>query len=122
MGRLPEDYGLSRPYSVPANGKPFYAEDFGKIEKGQWYFKIERSTGLTGGLCHRKKQVVNALGRTRVDHKEVEVDVSVVLKETLELLIISYDTKKCSAQLEQNTFCVMGDSGSFFIDRSGRVV
>ena len=141
----PEDLGLAQVTLLP----PRYCE-FSKIKAGRWYFKVGRTTGLTGGICNgveawiqpaaqhtlfnakggvekvrrfgRKLQVDKETGQLVYDQngKPKESEDANDVYYASEWVIVNGSIDPVSFS-EQKTFCDQGDAGSLIIDREGRV-
>lgn len=123
---------------------------FSSIEKGRWYFKNGRTTGLTGGICngvetwvkpaHRhtlwdsKGRVVRirrggkllhydkATERLKygADGKALETEGHDFFDYASEWVIVNGSIDPIS-QRTQEQYCNQGDSGSLIIDADGKV-
>lgn len=51
-GKSPIEYGLDDVNSYERLNGHECAQGFAEIEKGAWYFKIGRASGITTGICH----------------------------------------------------------------------
>lgn len=96
---------------------PRFAEGFGEIDKGRWYFKIGRSTGLTIGVCNGTGAEVQRAERVRWDEGGNKVLLDCTTTRELVILGKSNDASKGNAQ----SFSEAGDSGSFIFDQAGQV-
>lgn len=67
MNRLSDDYRLHEAPYWCSDDPPEYAEWFGTIEKGKWYFKKVRTSRMTTGVCHRIELDVRREGQDRWD-------------------------------------------------------
>ena len=121
----------NRMFEVPESAKPYKfgvdlpvarpgttISEFGPLVKGEYYVKKGRSTGVTAGICNGALaccQWSNSQ-RTRYDHHGRSVDIATITEEYVVL-------NKRKAQLEhvQGSFAENGDSGSFVLDRHGRM-
>lgn len=113
--RLPEDYGLSEYYARPKS-----VTGVGQLHKGQWYFKIGRSTDITAGICHGTEAYVQLKSkRSHYDTSWVKGDYEDP-KYTEEYVILSGALGKKGQ--ETTPFCKAGDSGALIIDGVGQVV
>ena len=100
-------------------------QGFSKVEKGEWYFKIGRTTGITTGVCNGTQSTfrLNSEAPVYVLHdRGGMVDKLVTLdQQTIrELVIVNAKHGLRSANI-QETFCKPGDSGSLLVDRKGYV-
>lgn len=86
-----------------------YIGGFSKIEKGSWYFKIGRTTGITTGICQVIEVDVGRQVQVRYDRsgKKVILDKCT----TRELVIMSLT----------GMFSEPGDSSSFVFNNLGDV-
>ena len=115
----PRNYGFDREY-FPST-RP---ERFSSVMKGEWYFKIGRTTGITTGVCNGTQTTfkLNDTPLRYVHDKSGMVARIVTLSEKIinELVIVNsknlYDMNH-----SQDTFCRAGDSGSVLIDATGNV-
>lgn len=96
---------------------PRFAEGFGEIDMGRWYFKIGRTTGLTTGVCNGTKAEVQRAERVRWDEggNKVLLDCTT----TRELVILGKSNKASEGNAQY--FSEVGDSGSFVFDKAGQV-
>lgn len=107
-GKSARDYGvMGQPYRPMASGE--YVGGFSKIEKGSWYFKIGRTTGITTGICHGIEVDVGRQGEVRYDHSGKKV------------ILGKYTTRELVIMSSTGTFSEPGDSGSFVFDNLGDV-
>ena len=120
LGRYEVAYGGSR-----NPDRPFYADDFGSIEPGQWYFKSGRTSGITAGLCNGIEADINREGQ---GYRFLQSDLSHAMarKCTREFIILSFKSSKDvyvheMEQVRQSEFSEPGDSGSFVINGDGYV-
>lgn len=106
------------------------ANTFGIIEKGKWYFKCGRTSGVTAGLCNGTEHVVFPHGqsdKTKPDDRVVRYTKNgeihnTSLKPSFEFLILSYDNEDYKTiDPHQTVFAEAGDSGSLVIDRLGNI-
>ena len=121
IGNMPQDYGCRLPYT-PLPELPI--QEFGKIEKGQWYFKIGRTTGITTGVCNGTATKFRLADEPKhvIHNKAGEVDATVKMdNNTVEELVIVNSKFSIFSPSTQKTFCSPGDSGSLLIDAEGRV-
>ena len=108
-------------------GDPLFSiNGFTRLEKGKWYFKVGRTTGITAGICHGTKIVLNIFGtetltgaRTRYDESGKFLGLSKPADFIEEYLIVS--TKPGQNAAQQRDFCESGDSGALIIDADGEV-
>ncbi|KAJ5090106.1 hypothetical protein N7532_008790 [Penicillium argentinense] len=109
-----DDHNFALPYP---EGEPL--REFGKLEKGKYYLKLGRTTGLTMGQCN------GALARcrwssgvqTRYDPNSTPVTLSD--NYTQEFVILSVRPDGSAAI--QDDFVLEGDSGSLVLDVDGKV-
>lgn len=82
---------------------------FGSLEKGKYYIKLGRTTGVTSGLCNGALACCNWTGRNavRYDHNGKEIEDQQNISE--EYVIVGKKNGK------QTAFAEDGDSGSFFV-------
>lgn len=95
-------------------------EGFGKIEKGQWYFKVGRTTDITTGVCHGTEAYVkmpDVSHRTQYDDNGIAAEAKEV-DFTEEYIILN---SKSAFADEQKDFCQPEDSGALIIDVEKRV-
>ncbi|MCJ1346602.1 hypothetical protein MMC31_004820 [Peltigera leucophlebia] len=107
-GKSARDYGVNdQPYRrLPSRE---YVGGFSKIEKGSWYFKIGRTTGITTGICHGIEVDVGRQGEVRYDHSGKKV------------ILGKYSTRELVIMSSTGTFSEPGDSGSFVFNNLGNV-
>jgi hypothetical protein len=106
MQRLSNAYKLSEaPYRCSGD-PPEYADTFGTIEKGKWYFKIGRTSYITTGVCHGIELDVRRTGQVRWDENGQKIILG--LSTTREMLIVG--------KANIGAFSEPGDSGSFVIN------
>lgn len=120
-GRLPKDYndyGCQADTPYRAGPRVF---DFGQIEKGEWYFKLGRTTGLTTGICHGTESHVNLGGERTQYNSAGKQGRYIEVGYTKELVIICSKTNSPSDHT-QDAFAEEGDSGALIIDIAGNVV
>ncbi len=110
---IPNEY-VERTYYTAAEG-PF-VDVFGSIEKGNWYFKKGRTTGITGGICHGAEVVLNVKSTRAIvqaddtyEHRRVE--------QARAAIIINAPMQQPNAQ--QRTFARGGDHGALVFDHNG---
>lgn len=121
-GNDPEEYNCSQVYS-PLQPESFI-QGFSKIEKGRWYFKIGRTTGITTGVCNGTQTTFRLQGEpVHVLHSKAGmVERTVKLnKDTVNEHVILNAKHGHRSVLQQQTFCRSGDSGSLLIDARGYV-
>jgi hypothetical protein len=121
-GKLSSYYGLGGPPYMITENPPKYARFFAGIEKGEWYFKIGRTTNITTGLCHGTEVEVSCQGQIRWDPQGNQVIMGT--KSTSELVIMGrsrpgYDGNK--DLMVPETFSKGGDTGSFVFNCNGEV-
>lgn len=121
---LPKNFGSSTPYAP--GDPPMSITGFTRLEKGKWYFKLGRTTGITAGICHGTKIILNVSGteeltrgRTRYDESGKCLGLSKPVGYIEEYLIVSSKPGKDAAQ--QRDFCDSGDPGALIIDALGEV-
>ena len=88
--------------------------EHGQLTKGEWYFKIGRTTGICNGAlpyCHW-----NDAERTRYFNGD---PVQMSPEVTEEFIILSQRSDQTT--IEQDSFCESGDSGSLIVDREGDI-
>ena len=111
----PRNYRVNRVLVLPDR-----LQGFSRLQKGQWYFKIGRTTRLTAGICNGTEAYVN------IDQPHHLLDSSGMIVErrergdSEELIIINAKLGLTSA-VSQSTFNDSGDSGSLLIDADGDV-
>ena len=96
---------------------PSYANGWGTIQKGEWYYKKGRTTGVTAGICHGTEVEVGRAGQVRWDENGRECVLEA--GSTQELIIMS--KRKTLTEGSTDSFSLPGDSGSFLVDCEGRV-
>lgn len=131
-----------------AEGSSYHG--YSSIRPGQWYFKVGRTTGLTGGLCNgvetwikpahqhtlwdAKGGVVQVrrgakrlhydeeMGRLKhgKDGKPLETEGNDSFNYTSEWVIVNGSIEPLSEDCQEQ-FCNQGDSGSLIIDILGNV-
>ncbi|MCJ1463688.1 hypothetical protein MMC07_002297 [Pseudocyphellaria aurata] len=120
---LPEDYDIrGRNYDV--GDPPADIAGFSSLQMGEWYFKVGRTTGITTGICHGTKIILNMSGtkdvtgvRTRYDKsgKFLGPDESVNFIEEYQIINAMKGTHSAE------DFCQTGDSGALIINNLGEV-
>lgn len=107
-----------------APGNPLRSlQGFSELEKGQWYFKVGRTTAITAGLCHGTKMILGTgylTGvRTKYDNtgKRSRLAKPVVFVE--EYIILN--SRLGMGVEKQQDFCQAGDAGGLVIDSRGFV-
>ena len=121
-GNGPEEYNCSPPYN-PVEPE-FPIQGFSKVQKGQWYFKIGRTTGITTGVCNgtqttfrlKDDQVHVLHDKAGIVERTVKLD-----KDTVNELVILNAKLDHRSVSQQQTFCRSGDAGSLLIDARGYV-
>ncbi|KAL3481093.1 hypothetical protein BJX99DRAFT_254072 [Aspergillus californicus] len=124
---MPQIPGIYVPYN-PANDQILtklrnegaILDEFGPLEKDQWYCKTGRTTELTSGICNGITTYCNwpAASRDRFskDGKDrVRIEDGVTEEWVITTEEVGRDGKT------QGTFIETGDSGSGIIDREGRI-
>ena len=108
------DPNLGRP--LP-EGSPL--TEFGTLERGGYYVKLGRSTGVTAGICHGALACCHWTGsnRLRFDHNGRKTELSESVTE--EFIIMSKTTDQ--AEYRQSSFAEKGDSGAFVVDIEGKI-
>lgn len=125
---LPENFVQgSRPDPYNPGDPPDSINGFTRLEKGKWYFKVGRTTGITAGICHGTKVILNISGtekltgaRTRYDESGKFLGLSKPADFIEEYLIVSSKLGQNAAH-PQRDFCDSGDSGALIIDAFGEV-
>ena len=117
--KLPKDYCCGTDGREDIYLEPSAITGIGPLVKGNWYFKIGRTTDITTGICHGTEAYVN-MGGTRSKYDTVGrrgeyEDVGF----TTEYVILGSQTKGDEAA---HPFSDSGDLGSFIIDHNGQVV
>ena len=97
--------------------KPRYARVFSEIEKGKWYFKIGRTTGITTGVCHGTEVEIQQHGQRRWSKTGKAIDLGPMA--TREFLIMGLSAEVFNGEPE--SFALLGDSGSFVFNGLGEV-
>ena len=97
--------------------KPQHAQVFSEIEKGKWYFKIGRTTGITTGVCHGTKVDIQRPGEIRWSKTGKAINLGETT--TREFLIMGLSAEIFSGDAE--AFVQLGDSGSFVVNSFGEV-
>ena len=107
---------LKDSYDIPPGSK---IEDTSKIEAGQWYCKIGRTSGFTTGICNGFESYINGLlpRWIRGENGKYVKQEGTYSKE----LVIINSKKGLPHVLFQEHFSEPGDSGSLVIDSRGRV-
>lgn len=93
--------------------------DLGPLVKGEWYFKIGRTTGVITGICHGTEAYVK-LGGTRVRCDGFGVRQGIYTANYTEEWVIMNSRHKNVRTVAK--FSDAGDSGSLIIDRMGNAV
>ncbi|WEW60053.1 hypothetical protein PRK78_005537 [Emydomyces testavorans] len=100
------------------SGQP--VSGFGRIEKGQWYFKVGRTTDITYGVCNGVAADCCWPDSDQERYDSIGKGVAPPPRnETKELVIIS--KKLNTPSHTQESFCRPGDSGSWVIDANGKL-
>lgn len=122
---LPDAYGMKDNRYLPGD-PPSSIDGFSQLERGQWYFKVGRTTGITTGICHGTKIILNTSGtheltsvRTKYDGSGKCPGPTKPAGFSEEYLILN--SKHGTHAAEQNGFCQTGDSGSLIINGRGEV-
>ncbi|EAW19981.1 uncharacterized protein NFIA_096010 [Aspergillus fischeri NRRL 181] len=102
-------------YLAPSAGEPL--TDFGPLVKGDVYFKMGRTTGVTTGVCHGTLAICRWKDCIRYDHIGNKNDLSVTTTE--EYIIMS--RRLNTTEHTQASFVEDGDSGSLVVDTDGKV-
>lgn len=93
------------------------------IKKGEWYFKVGRTTGLTAGVCHGTEAFVQIHDTSHFTRTRWTADGKPGRYETLqyasEYVIIT--SKFNNPKTSQTPFNSAGDNGSLLINRFGDV-
>ena len=111
----PKAYGDMKAFALPTK-----LQGLSGIEKGRWYFKCGRTTGLTAGICNGTEAYIVAT------EDRYLLDAGGTMNKIAgpgylnELVIINAKGGKTS-QLSQEPFCQHGDSGSLIVDAAGDV-
>ena len=117
--KLPGDYSHKTDGKEGIYLQPSAITGIGPLLKGNWYFKIGRTTDITTDICHGTESYVNLGGmRTKYDtlgRRGAYEDIGF----TTEYVILGSQT---NADEEAHPFSDSGDSGSFIIDHNGQVV
>ncbi|KAJ9218307.1 hypothetical protein DTO166G4_173 [Paecilomyces variotii] len=92
---------------------------FGKLEKGAYYVKVGRTTGLTAGICNGTLAYCNRPKEDQLRYDEQGNEVNVASNLTEEYVILDKSTGE--PMHAQTSFCVSGDSGSFVLDNMGQI-
>lgn len=125
-GQAPElrAHGNKLKYSGESSGeKSLVAQGFGVLEKGNWYFKRGRSTGITVGMCNGTELVLFK----NEDRERYTVNGTmhnVHSNPTYEYVLMSFPKTReniDAIHTPQEPFAESGDSGSFVIDRAGNI-
>ena len=125
--KLPGDYCHRTDGKEDVYRNPSAITGIGPLLKGNWYFKIGRTTDITTGICHGTEAYVNLRGgmRTKYDtlgRKGAYEDAGF----TTEYVILSSQTKADEGGAhpfsDTHPFSDSGDAGSFIIDHNGEVV
>ncbi|OJJ42436.1 hypothetical protein ASPZODRAFT_125409 [Penicilliopsis zonata CBS 506.65] len=129
-------FGPNLMFEVPTNQQPWKYDlklgpviagmpltDFGSLEEGGVYYKLGRTTGITGGICHGALACCHWKGGPSFlsknnDHNDRETCLSSVVTE--EFMIINY-TSHCQRHYTQSSFAESGDSGSLIINHHSLV-
>ncbi|KAL8691151.1 MAG: hypothetical protein Q9218_003563 [Villophora microphyllina] len=103
------------------NHRPRFS-NFGELKLGGWYFKLGRTTGLTAGICHGTKVLINDWPVNATRAKLFEDGTrgrreAVADDKSLEAVIIN--AKQIATGDRQEIFCVDGDSGALVFDQFG---
>ncbi|KAJ0414513.1 hypothetical protein BJY00DRAFT_318776 [Aspergillus carlsbadensis] len=126
INRMPNVALSQRPY-YPGNREPkadltpegYLLVEFGRLEKGQWYCKAGRTSGVTGGICGGASAYCNwpTTNRERwgKDGLQRAMLEDGVVTEAWVITTRNVD----SSGVNQGTFCCNGDSGSGVVNDSG---
>ncbi|PGH16801.1 hypothetical protein AJ79_01445 [Helicocarpus griseus UAMH5409] len=123
-------FGVNKTSAIPSQHSPtnyghqiapenMAMDDFGRLEKEGYYYKVGRASGVTAGVCHGGLACCNWRGRDSelYDHAGRPITLS---KDYTEEFVIMSKTKR-RAEYEQHSFSDGGDSGSILIDLEGKV-
>ncbi|MCJ1265692.1 hypothetical protein MMC22_005572 [Lobaria immixta] len=110
-----------------APGNPLRSlQEFSELEKGQWYFKVGRTTAITAGLCHGTKMILRTLGtgyltgvRTKYDNTGKRSRLAKPVEFVEEYIILN--SRLGMGVEKQQDFCQAGDAGALVIDSRGFV-
>ncbi|KAL9104899.1 MAG: hypothetical protein Q9163_000216 [Psora crenata] len=117
FNHLPENYRLEG----VGYAEPPYVTGIGPLVKGNWYFKVGRTTGITTGICHGTEVYVS-LGGTGSQYDEQGIRGAYENVGYTEESVILLSKQHNIGDPTSGPFCQSGDSGSFIIDVMGRVV
>ena len=117
FGRLPQNLKSPEVYSDPPR-----ITGYGPLIKGNWYFKIGRTTDLTSGICHGTEAYISLGGIRSGYYSTWKRGAFEDVVYTEESIIISAPEKVTGGRIETQDFCASGDSGSLIIDADGQVV
>ena len=121
-GKLSDFFELQGVSYNVSNAHPDHARYFSTIEKGKWYFKIGRSSGITAGVCHGTEMEVARKGQIRWSERGEQITLGT--NSTSELVIIGKSRLSYEPDVEiavPETFALDGDAGSFVFDKYGEV-
>ncbi len=99
----------------PVEAEGGYAQYFSSIVKGNRYFKLGRTTGITVGVCHGVETDINR-ERHGVFFDESGDEITLTKGCTRELVILAEAPRYID---HQTTFSASGDSGSILFDHDG---
>ena len=122
LGNHPKEYGCSAEYI--SGLKNFPIQGFSKVEKGEWYYKVGRASGITTGICNGTETHFNLNGApVHVLHDKAGTVQRMVKmdKNTVNELVVLNSKSAHHMAFRQNSFCRAGDSGSLLIDAKGYI-
>ena len=121
-GKLSDFFELPGPRYNADDDHPRYARYFATMEKGKWYFKKGRSSGITAGICHGTEIEVARQGQVRWNERGEQITLGKT--STSELVIFGKLRLGWEEDIKLDipeTFSMEGDSGSFVFNTYGEV-
>lgn len=120
---LPGDYVPKTGEYLPGD-PPGTVRGFSRLQKGQWYFKVGRTTAITAGICHGTTIILRTSGTEEVTGSRSQYDSSgkfCGLSKPVDFIeeLIIVNSRNNGGFLEQDEFCQLGDSGALIIDTEG---
>lgn len=122
VGKLSDFFGLPGPMYTADDDHPLHARYFATMEKGNWYFKNGRSSGITAGMCHGTEIEVARQGQVRWNKRGEQITLG--RNSTSELVIFGKPRVGYEEDVEleiAETFSTEEDSGSFVFNAYGEV-
>ncbi|KAI4176705.1 MAG: hypothetical protein LQ346_007829 [Caloplaca aetnensis] len=94
-----------------------FVEVFGPVEKGNWYFKKGRTTGIVGGICHGTEVHPKRQNQSRQSCKPTAHTSTNTSSKPGQLSSSTLKVQEPNAQ--QRTFATGGYNGALVFDHDG---